>query len=180
MYVTNLTRVVDLGRKSIGGRAIYIEFLTTDCGTRNMKYIHLDRRTKNMIPIYLESELHFLNHKNIFVDGTFSVCRNVEFNQIYIFSVNIQNSTNTKTFSYPFLKFLMIKRSKNNYIQILSFCKKIYYEKFTGNLTKTIKASNILNRQNNLAPVVTTEEDLEVNFLSSDENSSDENSSDEN
>jgi hypothetical protein len=44
-----------------------------------------------------------------------------------------------------------------------------------GNLTKTIKASNILNRQNNLAPVVTTEEDLEVNFLSSDENSSDEN-----
>ena len=44
-----------------------------------------------------------------------------------------------------------------------------------GNLTKTIKASNISNRQNNLAPVVTTEEDLEVNFLSSDENSSDEN-----
>ena len=87
-----------------------------------------------MIPIYLESELHFLNHENIFVDGTFSVCRNVEFNQIYIFSVNIQNSTNTKTFSYPFLKFLMIKRSKNNYIQILNFCKKIYYEKFNCEL----------------------------------------------
>ena len=44
-----------------------------------------------------------------------------------------------------------------------------------GNLTKTIKASNILNRQNNLAPVVTTEEYLEVNFIFSDENSSDEN-----
>ena len=31
-----------------------------------------------------------------------------------------------------------------------------------GNLTRTIKASNILNRQNNLAPVVTTEENLEL------------------
>ena len=44
-----------------------------------------------------------------------------------------------------------------------------------GNLTRTIKASNILNRQNNLAPVVTTEEDLELDLFSTDENSSDEN-----
>ena len=56
------------------------------------------------------------------------------FSQIYIFSVNIQNSTNTKTFSYPFLKFLRVKRSKNNYIQILNFCKKIYQEKFNCDL----------------------------------------------
>ena len=72
-----------------------------------------------MILIYLESELHILNHENIFVNGCFSVCRNVEFNQ---------------TFSYPFLNFLMIKRSKNNYIQILNFCKKIYHEKFNCDL----------------------------------------------
>ena len=70
----------------------------------------------------------------MFVDGTFSVCRNIEFAQIYIFSVNIQNSSNTKTFSYPFMKFLMKKRSKKNYEQILRFCKKIYFQKFKTKL----------------------------------------------
>ena len=72
-----------------------------------------------MTPIFLESELSFLNYPDIFVDGTFSVVRNVEFAQIYIFSVNIQNTSNTKTFSYPFMKFLMRKRSKKNYEEIL-------------------------------------------------------------
>ena len=44
-----------------------------------------------------------------------------------------------------------------------------------GNLTKTIKSSNILKRQKNLIPVVTTEEDLELDLISADESSSDEN-----
>ena len=58
-----------------------------------------------------------MNHRHIFVDGTFSVCRNLDFKQIYIFSVCINNSTNTKVFSYPFMKFMMI-----------------YYEKFQTKL----------------------------------------------
>jgi hypothetical protein len=81
-----------------------------------------------MTPVFLWSELHFLNFPDIFVDGTFSVCRNLEFAQIYIFSVNIQNSSNTKTFSYLFMQFLMRKRSKKNYEQILRFCKKVYFQ----------------------------------------------------
>ena len=32
------------------------------------------------------------------------------------------------------MKFLMVKRSKNSYIEILEFCKKIYYEKFQTEL----------------------------------------------
>ena len=61
----------------------------------SLNYIHLNLKTKNMTPIFLWSELHFLNFPDIFADGTFSVCR------------NIQNSSNTKTFSYPFMKFLI-------------------------------------------------------------------------
>ena len=66
---------------------------------------------------------------NLFSDGTFSVVRNSEFNQIYIFSKNITNSANTRCFSYPLLMFLMKKRTKNSYIEILEFIKKIYREK---------------------------------------------------
>ena len=39
-----------------------------------MDFIHLDQKSTNMTPIYLESELHFFNYIDIFVDGTFSVC----------------------------------------------------------------------------------------------------------
>jgi hypothetical protein len=46
-----------------------------------MDYKFLDQRTQNMIPIYLDSESGFSNHRHIFVDGTFSVCKNVEFNE---------------------------------------------------------------------------------------------------
>ena len=59
--------------------------------------------------------------------------------------------------------------SENQVKKVIDTCFKI------GNLTKTIKSSNILKRQKNLIPVVTTEEDLELDLISADESSSDEN-----
>ena len=53
------------------------------------KWIHLDKQTPNFIPIYLESELPQLQMANLLCDGTFSVCRNSDFQQMYIFSRNI-------------------------------------------------------------------------------------------
>ena len=93
------------------------------------KWIHLDKQTNNFVPIYLESELCQLQMSDLFADGTFSICRNINFQQIYIFSKNISNSTNTRTFSYPVLMFLMKKRSTKNYEEILNFMKNIFFEK---------------------------------------------------
>ena len=59
--------------------------------------------------------------------------------------------------------------SENQVKKVIDTCFEI------GNLTKTIKSSNILKRQKNLIPVVTTEEDLELDLISADESSSDEN-----
>ena len=50
------------------------------------KWIHLDKQTANFIPIYLESELSQLQMSDLFADGTFSICRNINYQQIYIFS----------------------------------------------------------------------------------------------
>ena len=59
--------------------------------------------------------------------------------------------------------------SENQVKKVIDTCFEI------GNLTKTIKSSNILKRQKNLIPVVTTEEDLELDLIFANESSSDEN-----
>ena len=96
----------------------------------NQTWIHLDEMTENMIPIYLESELPLLQHGTLFSDGTFSVCRNSVFQQIYIISKNVTNSTGTRTYSLPICMFLMKKRRKIDYLEILNFLKTKYCSKF--------------------------------------------------
>ena len=87
----------------------------------NQTWIHLDEMTENMIPIYLESELPILQHGTLFSDGTVSVCRNSVFQQIYIISKNVTNSTGTRTYSLPICMFLMKKRRKIDYREIQDF-----------------------------------------------------------
>ena len=89
-------------------------------------WIHLDEMTENMIPIYLSSELSSLYMGTLFSDGTFSVCRNSIFQQIYIISKNITNSTGSRTYSLPICMFLTKKRRKDNYVEILKFLKDKY------------------------------------------------------
>ena len=86
--------------------------------------------TENMIPIDLESELPLLQHGTLFSDGTVSVCRNSVFQQIYIISKNVTNSTGTRTYSLPICMFLMKKRRKIDYLEILNFLKNKYCSKF--------------------------------------------------
>ena len=74
-----------------------------------MSHIHLDKQIESFIPVYLESELHYLAHE-LFGDGTWSIVRNVEFAQYYIFCVNVNQAG--KTFNYPIMGFLMKKREK--------------------------------------------------------------------
>ena len=97
----------------------------------NEKHIHLDKSTDTFIPVYLESELHYLT-KELFGDGTWSIVRNVEFGQYYIFSVNLDNMD--RTFNYPVMGFLMRKREKKHYIEILNFMKQVFFEKFETEL----------------------------------------------
>ena len=87
----------------------------------NQTWIHLDEMTENMIPIDLESELPLLQHGTLFSDGTVSVCRNSVFQQIYIISKNVTNSTGTRTYSLPICMFLMKKRRKIDYLEIQDF-----------------------------------------------------------
>ena len=50
-------------------------------------FIHLSQKTENMIPCYFPSELSKLNYKDLYFDGTFSMVRNLDLNQIYIISI---------------------------------------------------------------------------------------------
>ena len=47
-------------------------------------FIHLDLQTENMVPCFLRSEISKLNHKDLYLDGTFSLVRNLDYSQIYI------------------------------------------------------------------------------------------------
>ena len=70
---------------------------------------HLEKETDNFLPIYLKSELLYLHNRELFGDGTWSLCRNLPNRmQVYIFSVSMNQLG--KTFSYPV--FLMKKREK--------------------------------------------------------------------
>ena len=80
-----------------------------------------------MTHVYLKSEIPKLNHKDLYCDGKFSVVRNTSFTQIYIFSIVFSNGVKG-VFSYPVIFFLMKKRSKNNYVEILEFIKNLYRE----------------------------------------------------
>ena len=92
-------------------------------------FIHLSQKTENMIPCYLKSELSILNHKDLYFDGTFSLVRNLDYNQIYIISIVYSNG-GSGVLSYPVMFFLMKKRAKNDYIEILNFVKKLYIDEF--------------------------------------------------
>ena len=92
-------------------------------------FIHLSQQTENMDPCYLKSELSKLNQKDLYFDGTFSLVRNLDYNQIYIVSIVYSNG-GTAVFSYPVMFFLMKKKSKINYIEILTFIKNLYFEEF--------------------------------------------------
>ena len=103
----------------------------TDRATKRaikLKLIHLNDAA-NFIPIYLASELYLLSQP-LFADGSFSVVRNKlgnhgKFCQIYIFSVNYQ--MNQRTFNYPLAMFLMKKKSKQAYVEVLKFlCERKY------------------------------------------------------
>ena len=75
------------------------------------KFIHLEMETENFLPIYLESELQYLHNRELFGDGTWSLCRNLPNRmQVYIFSVSMNQLG--KTFSYPVFLFLMKKREQ--------------------------------------------------------------------
>ena len=67
-------------------------------------FIHLSQQTENMVPCYLKSELSKLNQKDLYFDGTFSLVRNLDNNQIYIVSIVYSNG-GTAVFSYPVLFF---------------------------------------------------------------------------
>ena len=47
-------------------------------------FINLDLQTENMVPCFLRSEISKLNHKDLYLDGTFSLVRNLDYSQIYI------------------------------------------------------------------------------------------------
>ena len=98
-------------------------------------FIHLDEETSNFIPVYLKSEIIKLNHKDIYCDGTFSVVRNSEYSQIYIFSILYSNG-GKGVFTYPVMFFLMKSKFKKNYVEILEFIKKLYRESQNSELEK--------------------------------------------
>ena len=54
-------------------------------------FIHLSQQTENMDPCYLKSELSKLNQKDLYFDGTFSLVRNLDNNQIYIVRIVYSN-----------------------------------------------------------------------------------------
>ena len=78
-------------------------------------FIHLDLQTENMVPCFLRSEISKLNHKDLYLDGTFSLVRNLDYSQIYIVSI-VYSHDGSAVFSYPVLFFLMKKRTKKDYI----------------------------------------------------------------
>ena len=92
-------------------------------------FIHLSQQTENMVPCYLKSELSKIDQKDLYFDGTFSLVRNLDYNQIYIVSIVYSNG-GTAVFSYPVMFFLMKKKLKIDYIEILTFIKNLYFEEF--------------------------------------------------
>ena len=40
-----------------------------------------------MVPCFLRSEISKLNHKDLYLDGTFSLVRDLDYSQIYIVSI---------------------------------------------------------------------------------------------
>ena len=79
-------------------------------------FIHLSQKTENMIPCYLKSELSILNHKDLYFDGTFSLVRNLDYNQIYIILIVYTNG-GSDVFSYLIMLFLMKKRPKKTILK---------------------------------------------------------------
>ena len=80
----------------------------------------------NFVPMYLDCNIKLWANE-LFMDGTWSVARNVRYRQIYIFSINFQHLQ--KTFNMPVLYIFMQKKSKNNYNEIFAFMKRTYYAK---------------------------------------------------
>ena len=79
-------------------------------------FIHLDEETSNFIPVYLKSEIIKLDHKDIYCDGTFSVVRNSEYSQIYIFSILYSNG-GKGVFTYPVMFFKIYRESQNSKLE---------------------------------------------------------------
>ena len=79
------------------------------------------------VPIYLSGELKYLGlSTNVTADGTFAVVRSLSYTQIYIFSVSFEYLY--KTFNMPVCMFLMKKKGKAAYIEVLQFLKIKYQE----------------------------------------------------
>ena len=91
--------------------------------------LHHQHTTELQIIFYLEKELIFLEtHQNLFADGTFHICKNLDFHQIYVISVLYE--VDNKTFSYPIIFSFMKNRLSSTYDELFKFLKDKFYEKF--------------------------------------------------
>merc|ERR1719436_525972 len=100
---------------------------------KKVPFIRLDGKTKEYesIPIYLDENLKYFQKNHVICDGTFSVVSGLNgYSQIYIFSVTFEYLNNT-TYTMPIAMFLMKKKSRGAYIEILELIKS-KYEKIHG------------------------------------------------
>ena len=63
-------------------------------------FIHLDEESSNFIPVYFQSEIIKLNHKDIYCDGTFFGVRNSEYSTGLKFRINRFKNTKLHIFKY--------------------------------------------------------------------------------
>ena len=61
----------------------------------------LQFENSEMTVFFLESELKLLQNQTWFCDGTFTICKDISEQQIYIISVLYQSEDKTRVFSYP-------------------------------------------------------------------------------
>ena len=76
-------------------------------------------QTENFTIFFLEKELTFLETQNCCSDGTFYICKNIPFHQLYIISANFRHLENV--LSVPFIFCFMKERKSKNYEEVFDF-----------------------------------------------------------
>jgi hypothetical protein len=68
-----------------------------------ISYQFLRYESPEMTMFFLEKELYLLQEKTWFVDGTFTICKDISDRQIYIISVLFESDDKKRVFSYPII-----------------------------------------------------------------------------
>ena len=110
---------------------------TPEFGAQINEFLQFENAEMTMF--FLESELVLLQNQTWFCDGTFTICKDINEQQIYIISVLFQNDEKTRVFSYPVVFVFLQGKSFSTFNKMF----KVLNEKFNCAFGEELRPKNV-------------------------------------